>query len=65
MIIVDTVGKFKTGEPINQLVSETVVLEKRGGKWLIVALSATGQPITSQLTVRDRAFPPVVITSNE
>ncbi|MGB9647673.1 MAG: nuclear transport factor 2 family protein, partial [Stellaceae bacterium] len=23
MIIVDTVGKFKTGEPINQLVSET------------------------------------------
>ena len=44
MIIVDTTGKFKTGRPINMLVSETVVLEKRGGKWLIVALSATGQP---------------------
>jgi ketosteroid isomerase-like protein len=44
LIIVPTTGKFKTGRPINQLVSETVVLEKRGGKWLIVALSATGQP---------------------
>jgi hypothetical protein len=44
MIIVDTDGKLKTGKSINMLVSETVVLEKRGGKWLIVALSATGQP---------------------
>jgi ketosteroid isomerase-like protein len=44
LIIVDTTGKLKTGEPINQLVSETVVLEKRDGKWLIVALSATRQP---------------------
>jgi ketosteroid isomerase-like protein len=44
MIIVEEVGKFKTGRPINGLVSETVVLEKHDGKWLIVALSATGQP---------------------
>jgi ketosteroid isomerase-like protein len=44
LIIVDTTGKLKTGEPINTLVSETVVLEKRDGKWLIVALSATRQP---------------------
>ena len=44
MIIVPTVGKFKTGKPINMAVSETVVLEKRGGEWQIVALSATGQP---------------------
>jgi ketosteroid isomerase-like protein len=44
MIIVPTTGKLKTGTPIDWAVSETVVLQKLGGKWMIVALSATGQP---------------------
>jgi ketosteroid isomerase-like protein len=42
--IADVVGKPKTGAPVNGPTFETIVLEKRGDRWLMVSNSTSRMP---------------------